>query len=102
MESVDLDKSVPTWKWVVGVLAILVLSAWGLIIQDTFAKIRDVDRSAVEARVKAELLYGENRARIEGLQDKKLDKEQYYKDLADIKDILKGISNKLDRHMVTR
>ena len=68
-----------TWQWLVGVLLILVFAAGGIIVADTRTGVKD-------AVVK-----------IEVLQEKKLDKEQHYRDMVEIKGMLKDIVVKIDK-----
>ncbi len=68
-----------TWQWLVGVLLILVFAAGGVILADNKAEVQKTN------------------VKIEQMQEKKVDKEQYYIDIADIKGALKGISEKIDK-----
>ena len=68
-----------TWQWLAGTLLILVFAAGGIIVADT--------RTGVFNAV----------VKIEVLQDKKLDKEQYYRDMSEVKGILKDIVVKIDK-----
>ena len=68
-----------TWQWLVGVLLILVFAAGGIIVADTRT---DVFNTVVK---------------IENLQEKKLDKEQHYRDMVEIKGMLKDIVVKIDK-----
>ena len=68
-----------TWQWAAGVLLTLVFAAVGIIVADT--------RTGVSNAV----------VKIEILQDKKLDKEQYYRDIGEIKQTLKDIVIKIDK-----
>ena len=79
-----------TWRWLGGVLLIIVFAAVSMIMAET-------KTSIAEAQKKAEEFYKANQVKIECLQKDKLDKEQYYKDIADIKDAVKDINRKLDR-----
>ena len=67
-----------TWQWVVGVLLILVLASGGIILADT--------KKGVEKTVD----------KIELLQEKKVDKDQYRLDISEIKESLRTIGIKLD------
>ena len=62
-----------TWKWLVGILMVIVLAVTGGIISDT--------RSGIS----------EAKAKCETLQKEKVDKEQYRIDLAEIKNDLKTL-----------
>ena len=82
-----------TFKWLVPVLGtgllLLVTFTGGILIADTKEKIKDVRIESVEnAKV--------NKAKIECLEKEKLDKDQYYRDMRDIKVALTGINDKLD------
>ncbi len=68
-----------TWQWLVGVLMILVFAAGGIIVADT--------RTGVSTAV----------VKIESIQEKKLDKELYYRDIGEIKQTLKDIALKIDK-----
>ncbi len=78
MTEIANDKGI-TWKWLVGVLLFLVFAASGIIIADT--------RTGVERARNA----------IEQIQKEKVDKEQYHRDIGEIKEILKSIGEKIDR-----
>ena len=68
-----------TWQWLVGVLMVLLFAAGGVLLADNKAKVQ------------------KNETRIEQMQEKKVEKEQYYRDIADIRDILKAIDGKIDK-----
>lgn len=67
-----------TNRWLIGILAALIFAASGIIVADT--------RSGIN---KAQVA-------VECLQKDKLDKDQYYRDLTDIRDAIKSIDRKLD------
>lgn len=66
-------------KWVVSILAALVFAASGMIVADTRAGI-------------TKALYA-----TECLQRDKVDKDQHYRELAEIKSLLLRIEDKIDR-----
>ena len=68
-----------TWKWLVGVLISLVLILGGIVTTDNKAMVE------------------KNLIKLERIADLKLDKEVYYRDMVDIRDMLKRIDIKLDR-----
>ena len=68
-----------TWQWLVGVLLILVFAAGGIILADTKAEVQKVQ------------------GKVEQVQEKKVDKEQYYRDIGEIKQALIKIADKLDK-----
>jgi len=68
-----------TWKWLVGILMSLLILLGGILIAD--------NKNIVE----------KNQTKIEKLADLKLDKEVYYRDMGDIRDILKRMDIKLDK-----
>ena len=72
------DQSI-SWKWLVGVLISLVLILGGIVTSD--------NKTLVE----------KNQVRIDRLADLKLDKEVYFRDMVDIRDMLKRIDIKLDK-----
>jgi len=83
MEKIELkprpfDQSI-TWKWLAGILIVLVLTFGGIITSDNKA------------------LVEKNQVRIDRLADLKLDKEVYFRDMIDIRDMLKRIDLKLDK-----
>lgn len=59
-----------SWRWLVGILVLIVLSVVGFVVSDTRCAIDDATKE------------------IKILQEKKLDKELYYRDIKDIKDNL--------------
>jgi len=61
-------------KWLIGILMFIVFAASGLIVGDTRNSVTEV------------------RSKTEALQEKKLDKEQYYIDMREIKETLKDIA----------
>ena len=77
--SLNVNGKNVTWQWLVGVLLILLFAAGGVLIADNKAVV-----------VK-------NQVRIEKLGEQKVDKEQYYIDIADIKSTLKVIDGKIDK-----
>ena len=72
------NKSV-TWKYLVGVLVTLLLLLGGIILADNKA------------------LVEKNQVKIDKLTDQKVDKEQYYRDINEIKNGLVIISDKIDK-----
>jgi len=82
-----------TFKYLVPVLGIVLLALLtfigGTLIADTREKIKDVKTEAVD-NAKT------NKAKIECLEKEKLDKDQYYRDMRDIKVSLSDINDKLD------
>jgi len=68
-----------TWQWLVGVLVVLLFAAGGVLLADNNAKVQ------------------RNETKIEQMQEKKVDKEQYYRDIKDIKDALVTIDGKVDK-----
>ncbi len=67
-----------SWKWIVGILILIIFSATGLIINDTRIGI------------------SEAKDKIEVLQKEKVDKEQYQCDIKEIKD---GLNFLIKREM---
>ena len=68
-----------SWKWLVGILMVVIFSASGVILSDTRVTL-------VEAK-----------QNIATLQKEKLDKEQYYRDMTEVKAALLRIDLKLDK-----
>ena len=68
-----------TWQWLVGVLMVLLFAAGGVLLADNKVKVQ------------------KNETKIEQMQERKVEKEQYYRDIADIKDTLKAIDGKVDK-----
>ena len=68
-----------TWQWLVGVLVVLLFAAGGALLADNKAKVQ------------------KNETKIEQIQERKVDKEQYYIDIADIKKTLVVIDGKIDK-----
>ena len=68
-----------TWQWLVGVLVVLLFAAGGVLLADNKAKVQ------------------KNETKIEQMQERKVDKEQYYIDISDIKKTLVAIDGKIDR-----
>ena len=68
-----------TWQWLVGILLILLFAAGGILLADNKAKVQ------------------KNETKIEQIQREKVDKDQYYRDIGEIKDSLKYIGIKLDK-----
>uniref|UniRef100_A0A6M3KBA3 Uncharacterized protein n=1 Tax=viral metagenome TaxID=1070528 RepID=A0A6M3KBA3_9ZZZZ len=87
----------PSWKWLVGILITSLFLTIGIIMANTQETIKENKSAAAAATLKAETLTEGNRRRIEILNQLKLDKEQYYKDIGDIKDSIRSIDRKLDR-----
>ena len=79
-----------TFKWLVGILIAIVFSVTGLIAADTRQSIKDAQELAKHN-------YEVNQAKIVCLEREKLDKDQYYRDLREIKSTLNKIDEKLDR-----
>lgn len=79
-----------TFKWLASILLTLLFAAGGVIMAQTQASI-------VEAQKKSEENYKSNQYKIECLQKEKLDKDQYYRDMRDIKVALEKINDKLDK-----
>jgi hypothetical protein len=84
------DSGSLTFRWLVGVLVTIVILAGGMLIADTKANIKDVK---LELAQRAE----QNKAKIECLEKEKLDKDQYYRDIREIKETMKDISIKIDK-----
>ena len=68
-----------TWQWLVGVLVVLLFAAGGVLLADNKARVQ------------------KSETRIEQMQERKVEKEQYYRDIADIRDTLKTIDGKIDK-----
>ena len=68
-----------TWKWLVGVLFSLLILIGGIVIAD--------NRAVVQ----------KNNDKIESIQEKKVDKEQYYRDIGVIMSTLEKIETKIDK-----
>ena len=68
-----------TWQWLVGILVVLLFAAGGVLLADNKAKVQ------------------KNETKIEQIQKEKVDKEQYYIDISDIKKTLVAIDGKIDR-----
>ena len=68
-----------TWQWLVGILVVLLFAAGGVLLADNKAKVQ------------------KNETKIEQMQERKVDKEQYYIDISDIKKTLVAIDGKIDR-----
>ena len=68
-----------TWQWLVGILVVLLFAAGGILLADNKASVR------------------KNEVKIEQVQEKKLDKELYYRDIGEIKETLKDIVAKIDK-----
>lgn len=81
----------PTFKWVAGILLSLLFVTSGVIAESNRQSIK-------EAQDLAKTNYAMNKAQIDCLSKEKLDKEQYYRDMTDIKETLRSINVKLD-HM---
>uniref|UniRef100_A0A6H2A2W4 Uncharacterized protein n=1 Tax=viral metagenome TaxID=1070528 RepID=A0A6H2A2W4_9ZZZZ len=64
---------------VIAVLIVLILAAYGIIVADT--------RTSITT----------NAAKIEAVMERKVEKEQYYRDIGDIKNTLTAMDGKLDR-----
>ncbi len=79
-----------TFKWLVGILVAVVFSITSIIVADTRQNIRD-------AQELAKVNFQKNQAKIECLEKEKLDKDQYYRDLREIKTTLNKIDEKLDK-----
>ena len=75
----NLNEKNVTWQWLVGVLVVLLFAAGGVLLADNKAKVQ------------------KNETRIEQMQERKVEKEQYYRDIADIRDTLKTIDRKIDK-----
>lgn len=68
-----------TWQWLVGILVVLLFAAGGALLADNKAKVQ------------------KNETQIEQMQERKVEKDQYYRDIADVKDALKAIDEKIDK-----
>lgn len=79
-----------TFKWLVGILMSLLMAGGGLLIADTRESIKIAQGLASQ-------LAKDNQYKIECLQKEKLDKDQYYRDMRDIKVSLEKINDKLDK-----
>ena len=76
MPSTDTNGNGPvTWKWLVGILFTLVLLTAGGFLADTRANIAKVEN------------------KVECVEKEKLDKEQYYRDLQEMKSAITRIDN---------
>lgn len=73
------DRNNVTWKWLVGVLLSLLLLVGGMVIADN------------------RVVVMKNQDKIEEIKKDKVDKEQYYRDIADIKNTLDKIDLKVDK-----
>ena len=76
---VNMNGKSVTWQWLVGVLVVLLFAAGGILLADNKAKVQ------------------KNETKIEQMQEKKVDKEQYYRDIGEIKETLKDIVVKIDK-----
>jgi hypothetical protein len=93
--------NVLTHKWLNPFLIVIVFAAIGLIVRMAFSSISET-RSVLEAntalfQTKITESSSACQAKIEYLHEKKVDKEQYYRDIEDIKDGIKSINMKIDR-----
>jgi len=79
-----------TFKWLVGVLIAIIFSVTGIIVADTRTNIKEARNLAAEN-------FAKNQAKIECIEREKLDKDQYYRDLRDIRATLTKIDEKLDK-----
>ncbi len=79
-----------TFKWLVGILISIVILVTGIMAADTRQSIKD-------AQELAKTNFTVNQKKIECLEKEKLDKDQYYRDLRDIKATLTKIDEKLDK-----
>ena len=79
-----------TFKWLVGILIVIVFSVTGIIVADTRTNIK-------EARDLAATNFQKNQAKIECVEKEKLDKDIYYRDMSEIRRTLIKIDEKLDR-----
>jgi type I restriction-modification system DNA methylase subunit len=79
-----------TFKWLVGILGVVLFSVITVIAADTRSSIKDAAELAKHN-------YEVNQAKIVCLEREKLDKDQYYRDLREIKATLNKIDEKLDR-----
>jgi len=68
-----------TWQWLVGVLVVLLFAAGGVLLADNKASVQKIE------------------VKVEQVQERKVDKEQYYRDIRDIKDALVTIDGKVDK-----
>jgi len=68
-----------SWKWLVGLLLVVVFSASGVILSDTRVTLTEAKQN------------------ISLLQKEKLDKDQYIRDITEIKGTLLRMDAKLDR-----
>jgi hypothetical protein len=79
-----------TFKWLVPILITILLAAGGALIADTKSSIKDVKSELA-------LWATTNQEKIECLEREKLDKDQYYRDLREIKNGIEKINDKLDK-----
>ncbi len=79
-----------TFKWLVGILISIVILVTGIMAADTRQSIKD-------AQELAKTNFAINQKKIECIEKEKLDKDQYYRDLRDIKATLTKIDEKLDK-----
>ena len=87
----------PSWRWLVGILCALLFAVSGVFLADNRANVAESKSLAIQAEKRAEQLHAESVYKIDCLQKDKVDKEQYYKDISEIKDSVKSINHKLDR-----
>jgi hypothetical protein len=79
-----------TFKWLVGILIIIIFAVTSIILADTKTAIREAKELAITNHLA-------DQVKIECLEKEKLDKDQYYRDLRDIKATLTKIDEKLDK-----
>ncbi len=79
-----------TFKWLVGILIAIVFAVTSLIAADTRQAIK-------EAQDLAKNNFAINQKKIECLEKEKLDKDQYYRDLREIRVGIEKINEKLDK-----
>jgi hypothetical protein len=80
----------PTFKYLVGVLLLIVFASIGVITADTRSSIIETRQLILSNTFLCQ-------DKVEDLQKEKLDKEQYHRDIADIRDGIKSINAKIDR-----
>jgi|GEM_PF-6710168 hypothetical protein len=84
-----------TFKWLVGILMVVLFAAGSGLIADTRTNIKETKTEVLTvAKV--------NQEKIECLQREKLDKDLYYRDMREIKSSLEKINDKLDNLRVRK
>ncbi|MDD5532378.1 MAG: hypothetical protein PHC52_06270 [Syntrophales bacterium] len=71
----------PTWKWLAGILVVLLIAVGGYTLGGSFSEVK---------------------ADIKTLQEKKVDKEAYYREFGQLCDTIKTMDAKLDRLLISK